>query len=112
MARIIPLGTNTTFILRTRNASGALVNADSTPTVDDALVNGVSTAITSTVAQAQDDVPANITGTYTVQVTTNTLNEGDDLALLVTAEIGGVTRTTELHGVVMSTGGGPSIQGS
>lgn len=70
MSQIIPLGkTIVTIPLLTKDAGGALVNADSLPTVLNVQKNGTDADEASvTITQAQDSTPANITGNYLVSI--------------------------------------------
>lgn len=72
--------------------NGPLVAPDSTPSVLYMHVNGViNAAITVTVTQRQDSVPANITGYYQVSFPTSTLAVGDDVEIGIRAVIAGFT---------------------
>lgn len=104
-------GSNIYIPLSVKNASGQLVNADSTPTVTDTQLNGADAAFAPTVAQAQDDTPANITGQYVITLDGSTLADGDEVFIYVSAVVGGTTTTTtKLVSIIDLASGGPSIE--
>lgn len=71
---------------RVKNSSGALVNADSTPTAT-VYRNGVATALVATVTSGGS------TGRYTAAWTNGAYSAGDQLQLEVTATVSGTTYT-------------------
>lgn len=108
--RIIPLGTNATWSFETKGANGVRKAPDSAPTVAYVHVNGVLNAgLSPVISVAQDSTPADIDGLYLVNLVTNMLNNGDDVAVALSATIDGTTVTEIIQGVVMDAGGGPQI---
>lgn len=92
-----PLGQNTVRVpFSVRNASGALSNADSLPTVFNVQKNGSdSTESYVTISQMQDDTPSNITGMYYVvlDLSSSGLNTlaNDTLVIDISATVDGTS---------------------
>ena len=97
MSQLVPFGKNTFVIpLIVKDSGGSLANADSLPTVLNVQKNGADADEASvTVAQAQNDTPANITGVYNVSVDLSSggLNAAvnDQFTIVVEATVGGTT---------------------
>lgn len=89
----VPIGSTARAIFETLAfENGNRVAPDSAPTVDNCFVNGVAASLTATIAQLQDETPANITGVYQVSFATGTPNNlavRDDVWVEVIATING-----------------------
>lgn len=84
-------------------SNGARVAPDSLPTKEYLHVNGVvNDAITVTIEQMQDNVPANITGYYKLSFPTTSLNSQDDVHVSVTTAINGTTVQKVFHFVIVN----------
>lgn len=97
-------GTNAIATFETLSyANGDRVAPDSPPTVEFLHVNGViNSAISPTITQMQDDIPANITGYYKVTFPTDTLDSQDDIHLSITATISGIVVKKVFHFLVIN----------
>lgn len=96
---LVTLGTAThRATILTKTSTGALVNADSLPTILNVQKNGVDADESAvSVVQAQDDTPANITGMYhlVIDLSGSGLNAiaNDQFTILVQSTIQGSLRT-------------------
>lgn len=114
---LVPLGKSIFQIpLLTKNGAGALVNADSLPTVLNVQKNGVDADESNvTIKTAKDDTPADIAGKYLVEVDLGTegLNatENDQFIVTVNAIIAGTTLSQTYTFIVASmSGAAPTIE--
>lgn len=82
---------------------GNRVAPDSSPSVGETFVNGVATSLTATIAQLQDDIPANITGVYQLSFATSSLNVADIVWVEVLATISGVSTRKVFQFLVVPT---------
>lgn len=90
----VPSGATARTIFETlAYENGPRVAPDSAPEVGETFVNGTAVALTATIAQMQDDVPANITGVYQLSFATgspNSLSAGDTVWVEVLATISSI----------------------
>ncbi len=92
MSKEINKGVEAILLFQTRaTKNGELVNAASLPVILRILVNGVQTTVAgSSIAQAEDDVPASITGNYLLRVPTSTFSVNDQIHAYVQADVNGM----------------------
>lgn len=114
---LIPLGKATHIIpLLTKGSEGQLKNADSTPSVLNVQKNGADANESAvSIAQAQDETPANITGKYLIScdLSASGLNAAanDQFIITVQATVSGTLLTSTISFTVADmAGNAPKIE--
>ena len=98
MSEPIQKGSIASTLLHCQDSAGDAVNADATPTVSHVYVNAAAAATTGfTMAQAQDQTPANVVGSYFLSFPTASYAKGDQVDVTVEAVIAGVTVRKSYH---------------
>ena len=117
MSQLVPLGKATlTVPLLVKDSGKQLVNADQLPIVFSVQKNGADADESSvSIAQSQDDTPANITGMYSVSIDLSAggLNAvvNDSFAVSIQATVAGTIMTNVFTFTVADlAGNSPSIE--